>query len=398
MLKKLSLVAIVFINVSSAITLDKVLELVQTNNASLQAKQIKVDSNKIDETLSDTWSNPIVGFGASDINLDTPKKRDIEAMQTQFITYSQTIPTNGKLGVATDIKMSDTKIKQLEVQDFALKLKSQALLYAYNIYFQTRKLDIVTKYIEHLNKQKELMDLLYKNGKLDQSKLVSLDIKIYKQKLSLQKITYKISQMKSSLENIIYEKVNSIELSDDMLNSTFDVTKILENHPIVLIKKEQIKKQSFQIDLEDRKKISDVKFTVGYYQRERFDDYMSFNVAIPLSIQGRENLKIKMNQKEKSLLEQQFIALEQQIKTVLDEIQQRAKTSKLNFELIENKMIPLNDDLEVSHKVHLSTNMMQSLEVYKTTNNKFELMLLLNDEKINYYSALAQLYYYKGVL
>ena len=70
--------------------------------------------------------------------------------------------------------------------------------------------------------------------------------------------------------------------------------------------------------------------------------------------------------------------------------------SQENFELIENKMIPLNDTLEQSHKIHLSTNRMQSLEVYESTNSKFELVLLSYDEKMNSFTARSQLYYFKG--
>jgi outer membrane protein TolC len=402
MIKKICFLIFGLSQFINATTLDTILDMVEQNNSILKAKQTAVDSSKIDAQLSNTWNNPILGIGASDINLDAPSKRDIEAMQTQFVTYTQTIPTNGKLELSTNIKNNDTNVKHLEYIDFKQKLKSQAMLYAYSIYFENNKLKILNKYISNLNDQKELMNLLYENGKLDQSELVSIDIKLYKQKLQKQKQNYKISKLQSDLANIIYRKIDTIELSQNInfqiTNKDIEMKNILENHPLVLIEKEKIKQQKKIIELENRKKISDVKLTVGYYQRERFDDYMSFNLAIPLSIYGTEKLKIQKSKIEKLTKEEKLVGLQKQIETTVEDLEQKIVLSKENFELIENKMIPLNDTLEQTHKMHFSTNTMQSINVYESTNSKFELMLLVNDEKINYFTAVAQLYYFKGQL
>ena len=398
MIKKICLLVVGLSYALSATTLENILDLVEENNSILKAKQKLVESSKIDAQLSNTWSNPVVGLGATDINLDSPSKRDIEAMQTQFITYSQSIPTNGKLKLATDIKNNDTNIKNLEYVEFKQKLQSQAMLYSYSLYFENQKLEIVNKYISNLHDQKELMHLLYENGKLDQSKLVSIDIKLYKQKLQQQKIAYKISNIQSNLANIIYRKIDSVEFSNNYGNSMIDLDFILENHPLVLIEKEKIKQQTQKIELENRKKISDVKLTVGYYQREKFDDYLSFNVAIPLSIQGKEKLKVQKSKIEKNTTEDKLVGLQKQIETTIEDLQQKIILSKQNFELIENKMIPLNETLSQSHKMHLSTNTMDSINVYESTNSKLELLLLVSDEKMNYFTALAKLYYFKGKL
>ena len=400
MFKKICFLIIGFIQVTNATTIESILELVETNNYILKAKQREINSSSVEADLANTWSNPVLGIGVSDINLDTPSKRDIEAMQTQFITYTQSIPTNGKLSLSHDIKNNDIRIKQLEYIDFKNKLKSQAILYSYEFYYEQKKLEILNKYIENLNSQKELMNLLYENGKLDQSKLVSIDIKIYKLQLQKQNLIYKVSKIQTNLENIIYRKVEQIDISQKSkyLNSSIKLESVLTNHPLVLIEKEKIKKQTQKIELEKRKKISDINFNVGYYQRERFDDYVSFSVAIPLSIQGTEKLQVKKSQIEKTSIENNLKGLEKQIQTTIDDLKNKIILSKQNFELIENKMIPLNETLEQSHKMHLSTNMMQSLEVYESTNGKFELLLLSYDEKVNYFGALSQLYYFKGEL
>ena len=398
MFKKTLLLATLSLQFVNAQNLESILELVDKNNFSLKEKQAFINASKVGVELSDTWQNPTLGFGINDINLEKPSARDIEAMQTQFITYSQVIPTNGKLESQKEIKQYDLNINQIEFENYKQKLKSQVMRYSYIIYYENEKLEIVNKYIENLAKQKELMQLLYENGKIAQSKVVSLDLRIYKLKLKKQKLQYKISQTKLALENIVYEKVKSIEINNHINEIIIDIDDILEKHPLVLIQKEKIKLQKEKTDLANKKKFSDVKFTVGYYNREKFDDYMSFNIAIPLSIQGREKLEVKKSKVNERLYENSLESLRQQIKTTIKDLEEKRDISKQNFDLIENTMIPLNDTLEESHTIHLSTNMMNSISVYESLNSKYDLILLSKDEKINYFDAISQLLYFKGNL
>jgi outer membrane protein TolC len=398
MFKKTFLLVAGLVQISSAMSLENILDLVEKNNYTVKEKQTLIKSSKINEKLSFTWKNPIFGFGVNDINLDDVGARDLEAMQTQYITYSQVIPTNGKLELENTIKKFDTNIKQLELASFKQKIKSQALFYSYSIVFEKEKIEILNKYINNLNKQKELMTLLYENGKIDQTQLVSIDIKIYKLKLKKQKITYAVEKQKSNLENIVYAKIDTIEVDKSINSFIINKDKVLKNHPLILIKNQKLQQQNQKIKLEEKKRFSDVKLTVGYYDREKFDDYMSFNIAIPLGVQGREKLKIHKSKIDKKSITEDLESLKQKFKTTMSDLENKIKMSQLNIELIENKMIPLNNTLEESHKIHLSTNRMQSLNVYESRNSKYELLLLVDDEKISYFDAYSKLQYFKGNL
>jgi len=398
MLKKTLILVTLGLQFVNAQSLESILELVDKNNSSLKEKQAFIDASKVNVELSNTWQNPILGFGVNDINLDEPTSRDIEAMQTQFISYSQVIPTNGKLQSQKEIKQYGLNIKQIEFNNYKQKLKSQAMQYSYTIYYENEKLEIVNRYIENLGKQKELMQLLYENGKIAQSKVVGLDLRIYKLKLKKQKLKYKISKIKLALENIVYSKVDTIELNNHINEMMINIDAVLEKHPLILIQKEKIKEQQEKTDLANKKKFSDVKLTVGYYNREKFDDYMSFNIAIPLSIQGREKLEVRKSKVNELAMQNSLESLQQQIKTTIKDLEEQRDISAQNFDLIENTMIPLNDTLEESHTIHLSTNMMNSISVYESVNSKYDLLLLGKDEKINYFDAISKLLYFKGSL
>jgi len=42
--------------------------------------------------------------------------------------------------------------------------------------------------------------------------------------------------------------------------------------------------------------------------------------------------------------------------------------------------------------------MMNSINVYESINSKYDLILLIKDEKINYFDAISKLLYFKGSL
>ncbi|MDC0932838.1 TolC family protein [Arcobacteraceae bacterium] len=398
MFRKTLILVTLGLQLVSAQNLESILELIEKNNYSLKEKQTSINESKVNVELSNTWKNPILGFGVNDINLDDPTSRDIEAMQTQFITYSQVLPTNGKLESQTQIQQYNVNIKKIEFNNYKQKLKSQAMGYGYTIYYENEKIETINSYLENLSQQKELMQLLYENGKIDQSKVVGLDLRIYKLKLKKQKLKYKISKLKYALENIVYEKIDSIKIGTYQKESMLNIDDVLSKHPLVLIQKEKIKQQQEKTALAQKRKFSDVKFTVGYYNREKFDDYVSFNIAIPLSIQGKEQLQIKKSKVSKNTIQNSLVNLQQQIRTTIEDLEAKRDISKKNFDLIENTMIPLNDTLEESHTIHLSTNMMNSISVYESVNSKYDLILLSIDEKISYFDAISKLHYFKGNL
>ncbi|MGK0256200.1 MAG: archaellum component FlaC, partial [Arcobacteraceae bacterium] len=123
-----------------------------------------------------------------------------------------------------------------------------------------------------------------------------------------------------------------------------------------------------------------------------------FNIAIPLGIQGREKLKIQQSKIDKESIQENLESVKQELKKTIEDLEKKVKVTKQNYELIDNKMIPLNDTLEQSHQIHLSTNTMQSLSVYESINSKYELMILSKNEKISYFDALSKLLYFKGQL
>ncbi len=391
MIKNILIASFVF-SYASAITLDTLIALGLKQNYTIQEKNKSIEKSLYDTKLSTVWANPTLGFGVNDIQLDDASSRDLEAMQTQYISYTQSIPTNGKLDLKKDISIYDTKVKTFLLNDYRLKLQSGIKNYAYKTTIIENKIKVVDKYIENLHKQKDIANVLYDNGKIKQGDIVKIDLKLYKLELKRNNFEYLKEKYYIALENLVYRKIDSIEV--DLKATNFSRVDYNANHPYIASIKEQLVQEDKKIAYEDSKKIDDVKFTVSYNQRERFEDYLSFNVAIPLSIQGTEDLKVVKQKIAKNQKMDTLAILEQQFKTDIADLSKKATKSQRNVDIITNNLLPLNEKLQELFELHSSTNIMGSLSMYEAVNEKYELELMRYDELEIYFDAASKLAYY----
>lgn len=392
MLKNILITSLVFSSYASAMTLESLLTLAKEKNYILQEKNKSIEKSLYDTKLSTTWANPIIGIGVNDIQLDDASARDLEAMQTQYISYTQSIPTNGKLDLKKDISVYDTKIQTFLLDDYRLKLQATIENYAYKATIIENKIEVLDKYIQNLEKQKNIANVLYDNGKIKQGDIVKIDLKLYKLELKKNNFEYLKEKYYIALENLVYTKVDSLQVP---LQYTEDVNvKYNQTHPFIASIKEQLHQEDKKIAYENSKKIDDVKFSISYNQRERFEDYLSFNVAIPLSIQGTEELKVSKQKITKHQKMDRLAVVEQQFQTDIADLTKKATKSRHNITIITKNLLPLNDKLQELFELHSSTNTMGSLSMYEAVNEKYELELMKYDELEIYFDAVSKLAYY----
>ncbi len=392
MLKNILITSLIFSSYASAMSLDTLLALAKEKNYTLQEKNKSIEKSLYDTKLSTTWANPVLGIGVNDIQLDDASARDLEAMQTQYISYTQSIPTNGKLDLKKDISVYDTKIQTFLLDDYRLKLQSTIENYAYKTTIIENKIEVLDKYIQNLEKQKDIANVLYDNGKIKQGDIVKIDLKLYKLELKKNNFEYQKEKYYIALENLVYTKVDSLKVP---LEYTEDINvKYNQTHPFIASIKEQLNQEDKKIAYENSKKIDDVKFSMSYNQRERFEDYLSFNVAIPLSIQGTEELKVAKQKITKHQKMDRLAVAEQQFQTDIEDLTKKATKSRHNISIITKNLLPLNEKLQELFELHSSTNIMGSLSMYDAVNEKYELELMKYDELEIYFDAVSKLAYY----
>merc|ERR1711941_115423 len=136
-------------------------------NYSFKALENGIAIAKVQIDLSTKWQNPILSFGATDIQFEDTIKRDKEPMQGHFVGISQVIPMGDKLEISKKIALNEFayNIKLIEERIFLLdELKNN-----------TKKLEDFLKELYKYNKATQVQilnaQILYKELKLKQQQL-----------------------------------------------------------------------------------------------------------------------------------------------------------------------------------------------------------------------------------
>lgn len=382
----------------SASTIDELVKEIFENNYDLKAveKSIEVANQQIN--LSKNWQNPMLSLGVNDLWINDFSSRDKEAMQASFIGISQVIPTGSKLDIKEEIAQKDKNIQIQNLEDKKLELESKVYEYVYNILIAEEKYKLLNSYQDNISKLESLYTSLYKYQKVTQNEILNSQISALEINLQKQNLKNMIDNFYLKLEQITYSKIDKIDEKIDI--KRIDVLVPNNEHPKFRILEENVKKSKNRADLEQAKKIPDVQFNVAYFQRDdKFNDYVNVSVSIPLAIYKTEDtarLQAKMNANETN---DKFEQLKHTFSLQIDMLKNTLNSSYENYNLIEQKIIPLKQKIQKNIETYNSFDKIKPQDSIKNLNELISFETKAIDELQKYYEAYSQLIYFtnKGI-
>lgn len=376
-------------------------ELVQTTfekNYTLQGLEKAIDSANENIVLAKKWQNPMLSFGANDIQFDDVSKRDLEAMQAQFVGITQVIPMGDKLEYKEQIAFKDKEILGFILEDKKLELQSKIYELSFSIAILEKKQHLLESYLSNIKKLEELNTALYENSQALQTQ--ALNSQIMYSKVSLQKIKLDttIKNLYVRLEELTQEKIDTLDVNLAIMKKPLVVN--FEHHPKLQAQEFLAKKAYTQSKLEAENKIPDVSLNVAYFQRDnKFEDYVNFSIAIPLAIYGTENSKVltakSKNYEELSRLKD----LEKQFKAQSDVLKNDYDNALATIQVLETSIIPTQEKVQESTQLYNSLEKVKPQEVINSLNEQISYELSLLDESLIYFQTVAKaMYYNKGII
>jgi len=399
MLKRSFVLGSLLISFTSSVyskSIDDVVKNTLNQNYTIKSLESSINTTKEQIKLASKWENPILTFGANDIQFDDIGKRDIEAMQAQFIGFSQTIPIGDKLEIAKKIAKDDYKISQYTIEEKKLQYKSKIYEYIYKIKLLKEKLSLFKKFKSNTIKLENLLTQLYKYKKANQVQILNTKIMIQELNLKSQKLQTIINTLNLKLEQITYSKVEDIDF-DSKLKRVL-LSKDIESHPKILALLQRSKKQNNISQLEIEKKNSDIKMNLTYFQRDnKFEDYVNIAFAIPLSIYGTEDIKSKKAKFKTVELNHKLEDMKLTFKNEIQTYQQNMDDAIITFNIIKKDILPKFNQLQKvmeNYNSHSSYKNMDSKALISNLNEIIKYELKAIDEKEKYFNALAKSYYF----
>lgn len=368
-------------------------------NSSLQALEQSILLAKEQIDLAGKWQNPILNFGANDIQFDDISKRDLEPMQAQFIGLNQMIPIGDKKELEEEIARDDYELSKLVLADKKLELESKIYEYIYNIKLVEERVALFSKLKQNIAELQKLLEEFYKYNKASQIDILKVQTLYDELDISEQKLNNNLRVFKLQLEQLTYTKFKDIDISTELEKVT--LVNNVDSHPKILQIEKNIEKFNTTSKFEEEKKNSDINLAVKYFQRDsKYEDYINISVAIPLSVYGSEDIKarkakFKANE-YKNLLEDSKLKFTNQIKILQDNIDNAFYSYKKLNESIIPKYNQIQKTLE-SYNRFSSLKQIDSKQLIRNLNELIKYKLKAIDEKQKFYTNLANSIYFTKV-
>ena len=379
----------------NATSIDDVIKNALENNSSLQELAIEEQITYEKIELSDEWMNPVLSMGITDVQSDI-SKRDLEPMQATFIGVTQNIPLGNRLELKRKVAQSDYEISSLILQNEQLKLRSIIKGLGYDYLILDEKLKLLLDYKKRIHALDELTRSLYENDKASLEK--ALQTALLKERVELKITNTEMMKKRArlALEQKSFLKIKTLE---GQLEPKLDRSEInIDQHPQLAIFRLQAKKSITQSKVEESQKNSDLKFSMAYFKRDdKYNDYMNFSVAMPLSIYKSEDIKAKVAKLKSKSFENRESTIRQNFQTEVERLKFDLNSSYENILRYENKILPQREAIQQTLQSYNSLSLTSPEKTIRHLNVIIEEELLLLNEKQNFFKAQSQLDYYKGV-
>jgi len=381
------------ISSSFALSLDEIVDTALKNNQNLKSIQASIDIANENIKLSRKWKNPTLTLGINDIHFDEPLKRDIEAMQGQYIGFSQIIPVGNKLDIKERVSQKDKNIVTLKLEDKKLILKSKIYEISYNILILERKLKLLSKYEKNIKKVEKLSQALYSLGKSSQNEIINAKVAFSNIQIQKKNLKNMIDNLYLKLEQISYEKIDTIDASLEIEELVLNMD--MQNHPKIKMQEEKIRKFNELSKLEIENEKGDIKVNIAYFNRDsKFKDYANISVNIPLSLYKTEKVKalkqkIKANE-ESSKLED----TKQNFKIEVMSLQNNINSAYSNYSLINKTIIPLKQKIQKNIENYNSFSGIKPQMAIRNLNELISYELKSYEQLKEYFSSYSKSKYY----
>jgi outer membrane protein TolC len=374
-------------------SLEELFQKLHSQNLLLKESQDQIEIVKKEVDFSDTWDNPSMTIGANDLLLEEFTARDLEPMQTHYITLSQKIPTYGKKRLKKHIALMDSKLASLNYHDRRLQLQSQLMAYTYKVAIIEKKLALIKRYQQNVQKLKRLHIRRFEVGKSTQSSIQKSTIVSKKLLVKKQRLFTEKGMFLHRIERLVFDRIDGVDISLTM-DKVLDIK--IEKHPIMIADKLKIERAKKRVELRGAFKIPDIKVGVGYFQRVDRSDYLSLSAGMSLPIRGKESNEMEIARLKLHQAETLFASKKFNLQKEVEILQERMMDAKKNYEVIYKEMLPSQRYIQKLLRNEVFTKNISITTLIENLNETILLELEAYDALDNYFTTYSKLYYYQG--
>lgn len=340
-----------------ATSVETLVEHAKNSHLSLEAIKHKLSTLDNEYEISRNFANPELSLSMSDIQLRDISNRSLEPMQYTALNVNQKIPYFGKRD-ANSQKIEAQKVQlSMSLEEVKVKLTKAIKLSAFTIWRLEEQLKIVDDY---LSLTKQNIDLFSAYSTNDSSAHMG----IMNAELALSQLKIKKSKLESALvgqyKNISYLSdmdVKSIEADMSMheLRPMDYYLNAVDENKAYKMKEAELDVANADVKVKELASFIDPVVQVGYFRREKFEDYMSVGIGFSLPIYGSELSKEEAARKIVLSAKSETEDTKNQISSQISAVYLQLQSAYEIYNILQNESLP-----QLEHMKDLTSSSLRS--------------------------------------
>lgn len=319
-------------------TLQEVIDYSLQNNYQIQTLQEEFGIVDAQAKIVGAWADPILKVGVNDIQAVRPLSRNIEAMQNQYVSLSQTIPLSNHLEIASNVEKEKLLVLEQKREVLSVNIAFEVRKAFIEAQYAKRSLKILDEYIAFLKRPLSLLVGLSAVEKNGVERYIKTELLQKSYQLQRESWLQNIQIAKERLELIgnihIDNFSDEVNLEDYSHRGVEELLSVLHRDNPQLKMQEALKNVATKdIELARAKEEADLTVTGGYYQRFDRNDYVSLSVSLPLYIHKKQENQTVQAMKRANIqnisYEQTRVQLEQELKITLHQLKSLKQELKI---------------------------------------------------------------------
>ena len=319
-------------------TLQEVIDYSLQNNYQIQTLQEEFGIVDAQANIVGAWADPILKVGVNDIQAVRPLSRNIEAMQNQYVSLSQTIPLSNHLEIASNVEKEKLLVLEQKREVLSVNIAFEVRKAFIEAQYAKRSLKILDDYIAFLKRPLSLLVGLSAVEQNGVERYIKTELLQKSYQLQRESWLQNIQIAKERLELIgniyIDDFSDEVNLEDYSHRGVEELLSVLNRDNPQLKMQEALKNVATKdIELARAKEEADLTVTGGYYQRFDRNDYVSLSVSLPLYIHKKQENQTVQAMKRANIqnisYEQTRVQLEQELKITLHQLKSLKQELKI---------------------------------------------------------------------
>lgn len=392
----LKFIALIFFATSLySLELERYIAFAKEHNPIFKKLKSEIEVLKSEIEASRVYENPKLTFGINGIMQDYPLDRDREPLQNIYLTLSQKIDINGKNRALEEVKATLLEAKIYELKSKEREMERDIALELYRYISLSEELKVVLHHLKNLSTLKE---------QLEESSIATSSIfkKIFKIELILENLKIRAEDIKMDMELISrgveemsFAKVDDFdfELPNMSLQSKEEI--LVSNYELRSLQKvaDSMKKREILAQLQ---KIPDPTISVGYFNREKRDDFFGLSVTVPLQIFGKESLDLDGAKALFRAQEAIYSSAKNRVLSKIDKLQIEQENLLRQIELIRDSTLPNILRLQSIIAEEIKTKESLVDDLYLVENEYLDISLKLIQKEVALAKVRLELYMLGG--